>query len=41
MEAATQLGPRGSALARSILSDLRGVVGSGLQTLVLAAIAAD
>jgi hypothetical protein len=36
MDAATQLGPNGSALARSTLSDRRGVVGSGLQTLVLA-----
>jgi acyl-coenzyme A thioesterase PaaI-like protein len=36
MDAATQLGPAGSALARSTLSDLRGVVGSGLQTLVVA-----
>ncbi len=36
MEAATQLGPDGSALARSTLSDERGVVGTGLQTLVLA-----
>ena len=36
MDAATQLGPDGSALARSTLSDLTGVVGSGLQTLVLA-----
>jgi acyl-coenzyme A thioesterase PaaI-like protein len=36
MDATTQLGPSGSALARSTLSDVRGVVGSGLQTLVLA-----
>lgn len=36
MDAATQLGPGGSALARSTLSDVRGVVGSGLQTLVVA-----
>ena len=36
MDAATQLGPTGSALARSTLSDVRGVLGSGLQTLVLA-----
>ncbi len=35
MEAATQLGAHGSALARSTLSDVRGVVGSGLQTLVV------
>jgi hypothetical protein len=38
MEAATQLGGHGSALARSTLSDVRGVVGGGLQTLVLGAI---
>jgi len=38
MEATTQLGPRGSALARSTLSDVHGVVGAGLQTLVLAPI---
>jgi acyl-coenzyme A thioesterase PaaI-like protein len=38
MEAATQLGAHGSALARSTLSDTRGVVGAGLQTLVLAPI---
>jgi acyl-coenzyme A thioesterase PaaI-like protein len=36
LDAATQLGAHGSALARSTLSDLRGVAGSGLQTLVLA-----
>lgn len=36
MEATTRLGPHGSALAVSTLSDLRGVVGAGLQTLVLA-----
>jgi hypothetical protein len=36
MDAATQLGPHGSALARSTLSDVRGTVGGGLQTLVLA-----
>jgi acyl-coenzyme A thioesterase PaaI-like protein len=36
MDAATQLGPAGSALARSTLSDVRGEVGSALQTLVLA-----
>jgi acyl-coenzyme A thioesterase PaaI-like protein len=36
MDAATQLGPAGSALARSTLSDVRGVLGSGLQTLVVA-----
>jgi hypothetical protein len=36
MEAATQLGPDGSALARSTLSDVYGVMGAGLQTLVVA-----
>jgi hypothetical protein len=36
MDAATLLGPAGSALARSTLCDVRGVVGAGLQTLVLA-----
>jgi hypothetical protein len=36
MDAATQLGPHGSALARSTLSDVHGVVGSGLQTLIVA-----
>jgi hypothetical protein len=36
MEARTQLGPTGAALARSVLSDHRGEVGGGLQTLVLA-----
>ncbi|HKC29222.1 MAG TPA: thioesterase family protein [Jatrophihabitans sp.] len=36
LDAVTQLGPRGSALARSTLSDTRGVVGAGLQTLVVA-----
>lgn len=36
MEAATQLGSNGSALARSTLSDVHGPVGGGLQTLVLA-----
>ncbi len=36
MEAATQLGAHGSALARSTLSDVHGVLGAGLQTLVLA-----
>jgi hypothetical protein len=36
MEAATQLGPNGSALARSTLSDVHGPVGGGLQTLVVA-----
>jgi hypothetical protein len=38
MDAATQLGPRGSALARATLSDVHGVLGSGLQTLVVAPI---
>jgi hypothetical protein len=36
MDAATQLGPAGSALARSTLSDARGTVGSTAQTLLLA-----
>ena len=36
LDAATQLGAHGSALARSTLSDRHGVVGAGLQTLVLA-----
>ena len=36
MDAATQVGPAGSALARSTLSDVHGVVGSGLQTLLVA-----
>lgn len=36
MEASTQLGPAGSALARSTLSDQRGIAGAGLQTLVVA-----
>jgi hypothetical protein len=36
MDAVTQLGATGSALARSTLSDIRGVLGSGLQTLILA-----
>lgn len=35
LDAATQLGPRGSALARSTVSDVHGVVGAGLQTLVV------
>lgn len=38
MAAHTQLGGHGFALARSTLSDVRGVVGAGLQTLVLARI---
>lgn len=36
VDAATQLGPAGSALARSVISDPDGVVGAGLQTLVVA-----
>lgn len=36
MDATTQLGAGGAGLARSTLSDVRGVVGAGLQTLVLA-----
>ncbi|HEX3334905.1 MAG TPA: thioesterase family protein [Jatrophihabitans sp.] len=36
MDAVTHLGGHGSALARSTLSDARGLVGSGLQTLVVA-----
>jgi cobalamin biosynthesis protein CbiD len=36
MDAVTQLGPDGSALARSTISDRHGIVGAGLQTLVLA-----
>jgi hypothetical protein len=36
MDAATQLGAHGAAVARSTLSDVRGIVGSGLQTLVVA-----
>jgi acyl-coenzyme A thioesterase PaaI-like protein len=35
MDAQTQLGPWGSALARSTLSDVRGVIGAGSQTLVV------
>ncbi len=38
MQARTQLGGNGCALARSTLSDERGEVGAGLQTLVLAAV---
>lgn len=41
LDAETHLGPNGSALARSTLSDERGVVGGGLQTLVLTAIPTD
>ena len=36
MDASTQLGAHGSALTRSTLSDVYGVLGAGLQTLVLA-----
>jgi acyl-coenzyme A thioesterase PaaI-like protein len=36
MDAATQLGPHGAAVARSTLSDVYGTCGAGLQTLVLA-----
>ncbi|MBN9620598.1 MAG: thioesterase family protein, partial [Actinobacteria bacterium] len=35
LDAVTQVGAHGSALARSTLSDLRGEVGAGLQTLVV------
>jgi acyl-coenzyme A thioesterase PaaI-like protein len=38
MDATTQLGGHGSALARSTLGDVRGPVGTGLQTLVVAPI---
>ncbi|MDT7570666.1 MAG: hypothetical protein QOE05_840, partial [Actinomycetota bacterium] len=38
MDAVTHLGEDGSGLARSTLSDRHGVVGAGLQTLVLAPI---
>jgi hypothetical protein len=36
MEAVTVLGPHGSAMARSTLSDVHGTVGAGLQSLLLA-----
>lgn len=36
LDAATRLGPSGSALARSTISDVAGIAGAGLQTLVLA-----
>jgi hypothetical protein len=36
MDAKTHLGPSGAAVARSTLSDVYGVCGAGLQTLVLA-----
>jgi hypothetical protein len=35
MDAVTQLGEAGSALARSTLSDTDGALGAGLQTLVV------
>jgi hypothetical protein len=35
LDAATQLGSDGWALARSTISDVRGLLGSALQTLVL------
>ena len=38
MDAVTQLGPNGSALARSTLSDTSGPLGATLQTLVLSPI---
>jgi hypothetical protein len=38
LDAVTQVGPAGSALARSTLSDTRGALGAGLQTLVVAPI---
>jgi hypothetical protein len=41
MEAATQLGAQGCALARSTLSDVRGVLGFGLQTLVVSRLSTD
>jgi hypothetical protein len=39
MDAATQLGPTGAALARSTLSDSAGLLGSGMQTLIIASTA--
>lgn len=36
LDAQTQLGPHGSAVARSTISDTTGVAGGGLQTLVVA-----
>lgn len=36
MDAVTHLGPHGAAVARSTLSDVYGICGAGLQTLVLA-----
>lgn len=41
LDAVTQVGPAGSALARSTLSDRRGEVGAGLQTLVVAPAATE
>jgi acyl-coenzyme A thioesterase PaaI-like protein len=41
MDAATTLGDAGAAVARSTLSDVHGIVGGGLQTLVLSAISTD
>jgi hypothetical protein len=41
MRARTLLGPAGSALARSTLTDTHGALGAGLQTLVVAAIPTD
>jgi acyl-coenzyme A thioesterase PaaI-like protein len=38
LDAVTRIGPAGSALARSTLSDRNGVLGAGLQTLVVAPI---
>jgi hypothetical protein len=38
MDAVTVLGPSGSAMARSTLSDVSGIAGAGLQSLVLAPI---
>lgn len=39
MDAATQFGPTGTGLVRATLSDVRGLLGSGLQTLVVAPLA--
>ena len=36
MDAVTQLGPHGAAVARSTLADVHGICGAGLQTLGLA-----
>jgi hypothetical protein len=35
LDAETQLGPSGTGLARSLLSDLEGPCGVGLQTLIV------